>query len=140
MPDETIRIVTSDIPGESPQVVTADGGKSLGMGGAPFLDMESPSPSKSSKPPKVPDATGEFRIHNVSVETLEQEMAHLLAVVDRLLIRSEEKRDRKSKMELDEIELSVEINGQGQISIIGNGAAAGGKGSIKLKFKREQSK
>lgn len=138
MPDETIRIVTSDIPGESPQVVTADGGKSLGMGGAPFLDME--PPSNSSQPPKVPDATGEFRIHNVSVETLEQEMAHLLAVVDRLLIRSEEKRDRKSKMELEEIELSVEINGQGQISIIGNGAAAGGKGSIKLKFKREQSK
>ena len=138
MPDETIRIVTSDIPGDSPQVVTADGGKSLGMGGAPFLDME--SPSKSSKPPKVPDATGEFRIHNVSVETLEQEMAHLLAVVDRLLIRSEEKRDRKSKMELEEIELSVEINGQGQISILGNGVAAGGKGAIKLKFKREQSK
>lgn len=138
MPDETIRIVTSNIPGESPQVVTADGGKSLEMGGLPFLDME--SPSNSSKQPKVPDATGEFRIHNVSVETLEQEMAHLLAVVDRLLIRSEEKRDRKSKMELDEIELSVEINGQGQISIIGNGAAAGGKGSIKLKFKREQSK
>ncbi|MBD0308625.1 MAG: hypothetical protein ICV80_11020 [Microcoleus sp. T1-bin1] len=138
MPDETIRIVTGDIPGESPQVVTADGGKSLGMGGAPFLDME--PPSNSSQPPKVPDATGEFRIHNVSVETLEQEMAHLLAVVDRLLIRSEEKRDRKSKMELEEIELSVEINGQGQISIIGNGAAAGGKGAIKLKFKREQSK
>jgi len=139
MPDETIRIVTSNIPDESPQVVTADGGKSvLGMGGAPYLDME-PLPN-SSKPPKVPDAAGEFRIHNVSVETLEQEMAHLLAVVDRLLIRSEEKPDRKSKMELDEIELSVEINGQGQISIIGNGAAAGGKGSIKLKFKREQSK
>ncbi|MEP6515802.1 Pepco domain-containing protein [Microcoleus vaginatus] len=138
MPDETIRIVTSDIPGESPQVVTADGGKSLGMGGAPFLDME--PPSNSSQRPKVPDATGEFRIHNVSVETLEQEMAHLLAVVDRLLIRSEEKRARKSKMELEEIELSVEINGQGQISIIGNGAAAGGKGAIKLKFKREQSK
>jgi hypothetical protein len=134
MPDETIRIVTSDTPGDSPQVVTADGGKSLGMGGAPFLDMD--APPKSSKPPKIPDTTGEFRIHNVSVETLEQEMAHLLAVVDRLLICSEEKYDKKSKMELDEIELSVEINGQGQISIIGNGATAGGKGAIKLKFKR----
>jgi hypothetical protein len=135
MPDETIRIVTSDTPGESPQVVTADGARSaLGMGGAPFLDMD--APPKSSKPPKIPDTTGEFRIHNVSVETLEQEMAHLLAVVDRLLICSEEKYDKKSKMELDEIELSVEINGQGQISIIGNGATAGGKGAIKLKFKR----
>lgn len=138
MPDETIRIVTSDTPGDSPQLVTADGGKSgLGMGGAPFWDDE---PPKSPATPKVPDAKGEFRINNVSVETLEQEMAHLLAVVDRLLIRSEEQRDRKSKMELDEIELSVEINGQGQISIIGNGAAAEGKGAIKLKFKRSASK
>jgi hypothetical protein len=135
MPDDTIRIVTGDIPGESPQLVTADGGKTaLGMGGAPFLDVD--VPPKSSPPPKIAAATGEFRIHNVSVETLEQEMAHLLAVVDRLLICSEEKHDKKSKMELDEIELSVEINGQGQISIIGNGATAGGKGAIKLKFKR----
>ncbi|MGL5058660.1 MAG: Pepco domain-containing protein [Microcoleus sp.] len=138
MPDDTIRIVTSDIPPESPPLVTADGGKTtLGMGGAPFWEVD--EAPKSSAVPKVPDPKGEFRIHNVSVETLEQEMAHLLAVVDRLLIRSEEQRDRKSKMELDEIELSVEINGQGQISILGNGAAAGGKGAIKLKFKRSTS-
>lgn len=139
MPDDTIRIVTGDIPPESPQLVTADGGRTaLGMGGAPFLDVD--VPPKSPAPPKVPDPKGEFRIHNVSVETLEQEMAHLLEVVDRLLIHSEDRRDRKSKMELDEIELSVEINGQGQISIIGNGAVAGGKGAIKLKFKRSTSK
>jgi len=41
---------------------------------------------------------------------------------------------------LDEIELSVEVNGEGKISILGNGAQAGGKGAINLKFKRQQRK
>jgi hypothetical protein len=70
--------------------VRASGGKTtLGMGGAPFLDVD--VPPKSSPPPKVAAATSKFRIHNVSVETLEQEMAHLLAVVDRLPICSDRK-------------------------------------------------
>ena len=43
-----------------------------------------------------------------------------------------------SEIALDEIELSVEINGEGKISLLGNGAKAGGKGAIKLKFKRQQ--
>ncbi len=68
MPDETIRIVTADILDESPQLVTADGGKTaLGMGGAPFLDVD--APPKSSTPPKVAKEIGEFTIHNVTVET-----------------------------------------------------------------------
>ncbi|MEG4350313.1 hypothetical protein QUA70_12965 [Microcoleus sp. LAD1_D5] len=51
MPDETIWIVTADTSDESPQLVTADGGKTaLGMGGAPFLDVD--APPKSSTPPQ----------------------------------------------------------------------------------------
>jgi hypothetical protein len=41
-------------------------------------------------------------------------------------------------MQLDEIELSVEINGEGQVSLIGTGTKVGGKGAIKLKFKRSE--
>jgi hypothetical protein len=41
-------------------------------------------------------------------------------------------------MHLDEIELSVEINGEGKVSLIGSGAKAGGKGAITLKFKRTE--
>jgi len=37
---------------------------------------------------------------------------------------------------LDEVELSVEINAQGQVSIMGNGGSLSDKGGIKLKFKR----
>jgi hypothetical protein len=38
-------------------------------------------------------------------------------------------------MELDEIELSVEVNGEGQLSLLGSGSKLGGKGAITLKFK-----
>ena len=39
-------------------------------------------------------------------------------------------------MQLDELELSVEINGKGQVSLLGTGGEAGAKGAITLKFKR----
>ncbi|WP_416669727.1 Pepco domain-containing protein [Egbenema bharatensis] len=37
---------------------------------------------------------------------------------------------------LDEVELSVEMNAQGQVSILGNGGSLSNRGAIKLKFKR----
>jgi hypothetical protein len=42
-------------------------------------------------------------------------------------------------MELDEIELMVEVNGEGQLGLLGNGGRAGGKGAITLKFKMTKS-
>ena len=42
-----------------------------------------------------------------------------------------------SKMCLDEVELSVEINGEGQVSLFGVGGKAGGKGGMTFKFKRK---
>ena len=106
------------------------------------LDTIIPSPSKfshknsskSSDKSKVQNV-GEFE---VAVETLEAEMSHLIEVVERLLTRAE--KQTRHEIALDEIELSVEVNGEGKISILGNGAQAGGKGAIKLKFKRQQRK
>ena len=40
-------------------------------------------------------------------------------------------------MVLDEIELVVEISGEGKIGILGNGVKVGTKGGIKLKYKRQ---
>jgi hypothetical protein len=42
----------------------------------------------------------------------------------------------ESKIRLDEVELSVEINGEGQVSLLGTGGKAGGKGTMTFKFKR----
>jgi hypothetical protein len=40
---------------------------------------------------------------------------------------------------LDEVELSVEINGQGQVSILGSSGTLSNRGAINLKFKRVAS-
>ena len=44
-----------------------------------------------------------------------------------------------SNVQLKEIELSVEINGEGQVTLFGIGGKAGSKGAIKLKLVRKES-
>ncbi len=41
-----------------------------------------------------------------------------------------------AKIALEEVELNVEVNAEGQLGILGTGGKAGGKGGITLKFKR----
>ena len=80
------------------------------------------------------------KIADIKVGKLEKEMTRLLQVVDRLSSRPESQNNKKTSMHLDDIELSVEVIAEGQISIIGNGAYAGAKGAIRLKFKRSEIK
>ncbi len=126
MDEDTVRIVTDD----APQILAPDGSKMgiEGLGPYYFQDDEAPKP-------KGKDA-GEVGVHNVKVRKLEEEMGHLMQVVERLFNRTQQQGNKKPAMQLDEIELSVEINGEGQMSILGTGGKAGGKGAITLKFKR----
>jgi hypothetical protein len=77
----------------------------------------------------------------VDAEKLEQEMSRFLLVVDKVFTSAEQqtqaKPGAKSGIQLDEIELTVEINGEGQVKLLGSGIKAGGKGGIKLTFKRK---
>lgn len=74
----------------------------------------------------------------ISFDKLEQEMARFLQMVGRLFNRAEQEAHRKAGMQLNEIELSIEINSEGQISLVGTGAKVGSKGAITLKFKRAE--
>ena len=74
------------------------------------------------------------KISKIPVKTLEKQMDNLVGVVNRLFKRSQSQ--SLDEIVLDEIELAVEINGEGEISILGNGAKFGTKGAIKMKFKR----
>lgn len=65
---------------------------------------------------------------------LKQNMNEFLEVIDEAFEKAEKP---KSSMVLDEVELTVEINGKGQVSLFGTGGEAGAKGAIKLKFKRK---
>ena len=127
---ETIRIITYGNVNSTN--TSEDNLRSLDINGLPFLEFGTEASTNSTNSAES-KGIGQFE---VKVETLEAEMAHLIDVVERLLIRAENKNN--SEIALDEIELSVEINGEGKISLLGNGAQAGGKGAIKLKFKRQQ--
>ncbi|MBN3941269.1 MAG: hypothetical protein V7L21_19120 [Nostoc sp.] len=73
--------------------------------------------------------------HKVEVTKLKQEMKGFLQAMREMLDEADQP---DSKLQLDEVELSVEINGEGKISLFGiGGAKAGGKGAMTFKFKRK---
>jgi len=63
---------------------------------------------------------------------LKQQMSGLLKVVGSLF----EEAEQQTGMQLTEVELSVEISGEGEVSLVGNGAKLGNQGGITLKFTR----
>ncbi|MGJ3249167.1 MAG: Pepco domain-containing protein [Elainellaceae cyanobacterium] len=115
MADQYIWIVTDAVP-------TGDRG-----GDTPRSPFEDDVPTiPSGKRPGIP----------VPVEKLEQGMADFLDTMGRVLKQAQAKAQDIGGMELDEIELSVEVNGEGQLSLLGSGTKVGGKGALTLKFKR----
>lgn len=76
----------------------------------------------------------------VSVGELEKNMSQFLQSVGRLFHQAEQQAVYASAIQLDEIEISIEISGEGEVKLIGTGGKAGGKGAIMLKFKRLENK
>ncbi|MGB3491636.1 MAG: hypothetical protein WBA57_02830 [Elainellaceae cyanobacterium] len=64
---------------------------------------------------------------------LEQNMNHFLGLVGRLFRQVDQQIGTDSDMRLDEVELSIEISGRGEVKLV---AGAEAKGAITLKFKR----
>lgn len=90
-------------------------------------------PSPYTPPAEV---SGRKRIP-VSAEKLKQKMAEFIAVMGDVLTYAQQ--EQQSGMQLDEIELSVEVSGEGELSLFGTGGKVGGKGAMVLKFKRKES-
>ncbi|MCV3215277.1 hypothetical protein OGM63_17465 [Plectonema radiosum NIES-515] len=71
----------------------------------------------------------------VEVTKLKEEMKGFLQAMREMLDEADQP---DSKLQLDEVQLSVEVNGEGQISLLGiGGGKAGGKGAMTFKFKRK---
>jgi hypothetical protein len=70
----------------------------------------------------------------VEVAKLKTEMQGFLQAMREML---DEADPPESKIRLAEVELSVEINGEGQVSLFGIGGKAGGKGAMTFKFRRQ---
>ncbi len=77
----------------------------------------------------------------VDPERLKQEWNRTMRVVGQLIQQAEKEAGGSFGMQLDEVTLGVEINGKGQVSLLGTcSSEASGKGAITLKFKRAESK
>ena len=70
----------------------------------------------------------------ITAEELKQNLEEFIEVVEVSFDRAE---SSKSKLQLEEIELSIEISGNGKVSLLGIGGEAAAKGAVKLKFKRK---
>jgi len=121
-----IRIVTSD----SPNLAISDGKKSTqSTSGSWMEEIETSSVSK--------DTT----FKSVSVDKIEEEMTNFLQNLSRIFDKAEkatQPNGRRTGLQLDEIDLTIEISGEGEIKLWGlGGGKAGGKGAIALKFKRQ---
>ena len=69
---------------------------------------------------------------SLDAQALQAQMTSLLAVVNDLFAEA----DRTTGLQLQEVELSVDINAEGQISLVGNSGKLGNQGGIKLKLTR----
>lgn len=72
----------------------------------------------------------------ISVDELEQRMSHFLQSISRIFRHAEQYMTQSRDVALSEIEISIEISGEGEIKLLGTGGKTGGKGAITLKFKR----
>jgi hypothetical protein len=69
----------------------------------------------------------------VDAEDLKREIGNLLVVVGDVFDQAR----NETGLSLEEVELSIEVSSEGQISILGSGGKIGGTGGIKLSFKRQ---
>ena len=68
----------------------------------------------------------------ISAEDLKREIGNLMAVVGEVFDQARP----EAGLSLENVELSIEISSEGQISILGSGGKISGSGGIKLTFKR----
>jgi hypothetical protein len=121
MADDVIWIVTDrPLPVELP-----DGTKSGGGTGNRFNQPD----VETGNPNRIP----------VEAKKLQESVTKFLQVMGGVIRNAKHDAGDLGEMELDEIELTVEVNGEGQLSLLGNGGKAGGKGSMTLKFKMMKS-
>jgi hypothetical protein len=90
-----------------------------------------------------------FVRREIPVETIERELQKLIGLMNRIFSQVEQSQnddltakssplqmDDKSRLRLNEVTLTVEVNAEGGLSILGAGGKLGGKGGITIKFSK----
>ncbi|GAB4475964.1 MAG: hypothetical protein OHK0037_37410 [Elainellaceae cyanobacterium] len=92
-----------------------------------------------SNPYGEPGFAGRTQRTPVSTDTLEQNMSSFLSRMGRVLSRARQSAAEVAGMELEEIVLSVEVSGEGQVNLLGTGARVGTSGGMTLTFRAKPS-
>ena len=69
---------------------------------------------------------------SLDAQALKVQMESMLAIMNDIFSQAE----TQTGLRLEEVELSVEINAEGQVSIVGNGGKLGNTGGMTLRFTR----
>ena len=125
MADDVIWIVTDETA--EAEVKKVDGERNGSDKRNPFATVDS-QPLQSQQRRGIP----------VSAAKLEQGMADFVGIVGRVLEQTQRRAGEIRGMALEEVELMVEVNGEGQLSLLGTGGKAGAKGAMTLKFKAKK--
>jgi hypothetical protein len=72
----------------------------------------------------------------IDAEDLKRQIGNLTSVVTDVFDQAR----AETGLSLDQVELSIEVSSEGQVSILGSGGKLEGKGGIKLSFKRNPAK
>ncbi len=97
-------------------------------------DSQDTGASYGSKPKKAnTQKVREF----VSAQVLKSQISGFLNVIEEVFSNNLK---AASEMELDEISFSLDIDANGQVSLMGNGVEVGATGGIQVTFKRKDSK
>lgn len=84
--------------------------------------------------PETPEPKHRDRT-KIDTAKLKQQMSEFVAGVEDLFAEAEAKNDQ---IQLDEIELTVEVNAEGEVSLWGlGGTSVGGSAAVTLKFSRK---
>ncbi|MFQ3615895.1 MAG: hypothetical protein SNJ57_05145 [Cyanobacteriota bacterium] len=86
-----------------------------------------------------PGFAGRTQRTPVSTDALEQNMSSFLSRMGRVLSQARQSAAEVAGMELEEIVLSVEVSGEGQVNLLGTGGRLGTSGGITLTFRAKPS-
>ncbi len=124
--DEELWIVTANTPSDRPE-------SQVGQVGQKGSNVRGFNPYESAVPDPVWE---EIKDSRVKAAKLEAHMSQFVKIVGRIFGNVQKQVEPQSDLQLDEITLSVEISGEGEIKLLGTGVKTAGKGAIELKFKR----
>ena len=105
------------------------------------LETDTPDGSKgwaSKTANAVKDKVTALKQVKLPIADLEKNMETFLNLVGRLFRKADQQATAESGMQLKEVELQVEISGEGEIRLVAGGKAVA-KGAITLRFERVES-